>query len=440
MKFALLIHGLMFGAMLAGVPAQKPADVPSLANLRKAHEASLRAKQEALTKKQLTSLRALEKASVEQQDYEGAMRIVQVIAEVEKAAGAAAGRAGLVLDTKLPHACTNGAVEDGTRIHFTRTNAALRWEGVALKPGVYDVMITFAVGPEEESDSTRTPIYGGTVTFGEASNLSSVPPLKKVIVSTNKAVAKATVNLGRFQVNRERTDFTLKAISADQDGAMSLHEVALVPAVAGMESSEAELKALSALHEEYRKQLKDKTGAAQKYWLGKLHELEAQSKQSGNAAALALINPELALMQSKVEPGSTTEDAIVMSAIDPLLTVFKGEIRVANKGCLERLRPAGARVSFKLAAAKVKPGKYNVSLEMNLGGDMGGKYRLACGTSSLTGTIKGPDAYARRVIALDDSLVISSDATYLEFEVLELTSPTSSLGDLRSITLTPVKN
>ena len=129
-----------------------------------------------------------------------------------------------------------------------------------------------------------------------------------------------------------------------------------------------------------------------------------------------------------------------MSAIDPLLTVYKGEIRVANKGCLERLRPAGARVSFKLAAAKVKPGKYNVSLEMILGGEMGGKYRIQCGTSSLTGTVKAPDAYARRVIALDDSLIIPPDATYLEFEVLELTSATSSLGDLRSITLSPVKN
>lgn len=440
MKFALSIHGLMCVAMLAGVLAQKPVEVPAVANLRKAHEASLKTKQEALAKKQLASLRAMEKASVEQQDYEGAMRIMQVIAEVEKASGAGSGRAGSVLDMKLPHACSNGAVEDGERIHYTRTNAAVRWEGVALKPGVYDVMMTFAVGPEEESDSGRTPIYGGTVTFGEASNLSSVPPLKTIIVSTNRPVAKTTVNLGRFQVNRERTDFTLKAINADQDGAMYLHEVALVPAVAGLETSEAERKALGALHEEYRKQLKDKTGAAQKYWLGKLLELEAQSKQSGNAEALALITPELARMQSKVEPGSTAEGAIVLSAVDPLLTVYKGEIRAANKGHLERLRPAGARVSFKLAAAKVKPGKYNVSLEINLGGDMGGKYRIACGASSLTGTLKGPDAYARRVIALDDSLVISSDATYLEFEVLELASPTSSLGDLRSITLTPVKN
>ena len=430
--------------LLASATLCLAAEDPALTELRTAHETALRARLEALAHKELAALKALEKSSVDREDYASALSAAEAAAALGKAAPAAP--AAIRLDARQPHLNGFGIIERNQLLAIAKNNATIRWDGVNLKPGTYDVQMTFSVGDLEApkplaDNSTRPdPVYGGRISFGEISSLNAGQVLQYTVGRSNEPVEETTVKMGRLDIGTGRASFQLKALTAASDGLMLFKQIEFLPAAASTGASPKELKELASLREEYRKQIKEKTGPAQKYWLTKLQELQAQAEQTGNADALAAIKPELAHLQAPDAPDARARP-ITLSAPDPFITTCKGEIRLSeSKDCLQRLRPVGARVSFKLAAAKVPPGKYNVTLDINLGPGMGGQYRVSCGASTLTSSLTATNALLHRVIALESPITIAPANAYLDFEVTDLSSSTASLCDLRALILTPVKD
>jgi hypothetical protein len=433
-----------------------PPEDPALTALRTSHQAALKLRVEAATKKQLEALKALEAERVEKEDYTGADQVAQELAALEKISAAAAVKTpGTILDIRIPHSLSYGANEKNSVIVLTKTNGAVRWEGLNLTPGLYQVKMTYSV--DAPAAGTRMsigpsgrmleiPVYGGTVTFSESTSINGSKALDYVVPRTTGMVEKTTVDLGFITTTSSRTTLILKAKDALSEGLMTLHNLELIPTAPVTETKAVvDGKELASLEEEFRKQIREKTASGHKAWLAKLQELAKAAAASSNTAALTAIQPELDRVTKLVNPTSTLPAAgqatVILNAFDPLMATMNGEIRLSTtKDCLQRLRPVGARVSFKLASAKVQPGAYRVTLNVNEGPGTGGGYVLSCGGNQISGTLEGSNALVHRSLTVSKSLIIPANATYLEFSVESLmNASTGSLCELSSIELTPEK-
>ncbi len=454
-RFALRFLILALPLLLQAAEPAAPED-PSLTALRTAHEAALKAKLEADTKQQLEALRALEAARVAQEDYVGADQAAQALAALEKSAASTAVKSpGIILDIRTGHSLTYGANEKNGAIQLNKTNGAVRWEGLNLNPGLYRVKLTYSVdapvgGPRvtygPSGRPLEIPVYGGTATFSELTSINGSKALEYIVPRTTTLVEKNTVELGTITTTSARTTLILKAKEALAEGLMTVYHLELIPTAAVTDTRPVlDVKELTSLEEEFSKQLREKTASGHKAWLAKLQELAKAASASSNTEALAVIQPELDRITKLVNPPTTAPVAgqakVILNAADPLMATMNGEIRLSTtKDCLQRLRPVGARISFKLAAAKVVPGTYHVTLNINEGPGTGGNYLLSCAGNQISGSLEGSNFLVQRTIAVDKRIVIPPDAKYLEFSVESLANAsTGSLCELRSLVLTPDK-
>jgi hypothetical protein len=437
------------------VAVPPPAEAPALVALRKSHQAALKARQDALLKKHVEALRAMEAARVAQRDYAGAAQAADALANLEKSVdtGSHSGP-GFTLNSRVPHSVSFGATNKLGGFQMNKANSVVRWDGVSLPAGRYQVKMTYEVPippgglPSNSSDSgikssAPEPAFGGIVTFGEVTSINGSAALKFKVERTTEAVEKNTVDLGFITTSTSRPTFAFKAVDAKSEGVLTLLALELFQApIDSGPNPDAQAKELLILREDYRKQLQDKTAGANKFWLTKLQELFKSATDTSNTAALELIKPELTRVTQLMNPADPavagSAKRVLLPAVDPIVATFNSEIRYSTtKDCLQRLRPAGARVSFKLAAAQVQPGRYQVELNINSGYGMGGAYLLTCGTSKISGELQGESSLVRRKVSVPKTLVIKPDAKYLEFSVESLALSTGSLCELRSIELIP---
>lgn len=446
---------LVYAADIPPATSAAPED-PALTALRTAHLTALKSRQDALLKKELAALRALEAARVEQEDYAGADAVAQALLALEKSSAASPTKApSTMLSAHTPHQLSYGALERNGQIFINKANGSIRWDGLALAAGRYQVNLIYSVDAPANGvtrivtgsgvrQPTEAPAYGGSLTFSEITSINGSETLKFKVPRTTMLVEKTTAELGFITTTSSRTSLILKAVEAYSEGLMTFHGIELVPVSAPQTASPGtEAKEFATYQEEYRKQMQEKTTGAHKAWLVKLQELMKSATESANTEALTLIKPEITRVSSILNPAAPVSTApsgpISLNACDPLLATFNSEIRISNtKDCLQRLRPAGARVSFKLAG-KVAPGNYHVALNLNEGAGMGGTYSLTCGSSQLSGSLEGKGALVHHTMEVSKTLVVPPDAKYLEFSVESLLNPSGSLCELRSIDLTPEK-
>lgn len=443
--------------------ASASAEDPALVELRNAHQTAVKAKLDLISRKEIEALKALEKSRAERGDYAGSQAAVEKINALEKTVGITSDplNPSFVLDSQVHHTLALGIVLKNKNFIITKANGLIRWDGLNVKPGNYQVKMTYSVGdpdvvgtvekpilrtPKSRGDGTMIPVpaYGGTILFQEETSINASPALKKRIPPTITLIPEQTEVLGTMQISSNRTALTLKATDAEAEGLMYLKQIELVPIVPMSAAAGAEPKEYKVLHDEYRKTIMERTGSAHRYWFTKLVELEKQCAETDNTETLALIKPELARVQAIISPPSEavagTRKPVTLSAPDPIMATYIGEIRLSpTKDSLQRLRPERARVSFKLAAAKVVPGKYSVTLQTVLGPNMGGDYKITCLGNSVKGTIEPTQGTVKRSVEVPTPITIPANATYLDLEVVSLNSSTGSLCDLRAITLNPTE-
>lgn len=426
---------------------------PALADLRLAHQAEAKARQEAVVRAHVEDLHELENNRVQRGDYAGAERVVSALALLEKGAASAVLGMKYVLDVRTPHTLSGGATERTGSCVLTKVNGSIRWDGVALPPGRYEAKLSYTVDVISASGlrlaarpkTEPTPdagAYGGVVALSEITNLGSAKPLEYKIPRTTANVEWNTVSLGVLTTTTARATLTLKATEAYPEGVMTFVSLELIPTTGGAAAgpTTGEATQFLSLQDEYHRQLKEKTGNANRIWLAKLEVLAKSATESGNTGALALIQPELARLTAMLNPTTVANPTkVTIPAYDSLIATFTGEVRVSpTKDCLTRIRPATARISFKLAAAKVQPGKYDVVLDISLTSTMGGDFTLTAGSASVRGSVLPLKASQHQKLALEKPLLISADAKYLELTVDSISSfSNGSLFDLHAIELTP---
>ena len=448
----------------ASAPATTaPTEDAALIELRNTHQAAVKAKLDAISRKEIDTLKALEKSRAEHGDYTGAQAAVEKINALEKTVGITSDplNPSFILDFQVHHSLALGIVLKNKNFVITKGNGMIRWDGLNVKPGSYQVKMTYSVGdpdvvgtvekpilrtPKSRGDGTMIPVpaYGGTIVFQEETSINASPAIKKRIPPTISLIPEQTEVLGTIQISSNRTALTLKATDAEVEGLMFLKQIELVPIVPMSAAAGTEPKEYKLLHDEYRKTIMERTGSAHRYWYTKLVELEKQCTEIDNVETLALIKPELARVQTIVSPPSDTvagiRKPVVISAPDPIMATYIGEIRLSpTKDSLQRLRPERARVSFKLAAAKVVPGKYSITLQTVLGPNMGGEYKLTCLGNTVKGTIEPTQGTVKRSVEVPSPIIIPPNAAYLDLEVVSLNSSTGSLCELRAISLTPTE-
>lgn len=453
------------------VPSPTQASAPTaaeneLASLRTAHEQSLKAQKDALVKRQIESLRVLEKKRVELADYDGAQRVLSKLTELEKSLGtsAPAKSQAILLNVEKHHLAPYGIVEKDGVFQISKANATIRWDALALPIGNYSVKMTYSVGDYEailnpqsafiktsptkfRTDGTAIqPTYGGTVAFFEDTSINAANPLKAKIPAAVAPVPEATISLGSIHISSPRSVVVFKALEAESEGVINLKQLELTPEIPAA-AAPTEGAQFAQLKDDYRRLLNDKIGGAQRAWLTKLEELSKSVEQSGDEEAKELIKTELSQLRADQAAQPVVAAAappaaakITLLAGDPIMVTTIGEIRLSNnKELLQRLRPAkGARISFKLSTAKVLPGKYMVTLNVNLGPLMGGDFSIACGQSVLRGKMEASPAYQNHLLALPDPLTITAADNYLTMEVDGLAISTGSLCDLKAIHLSAV--
>lgn len=452
---------LLFVPIAFSVAAQETTtpvvEDSALTALRNGYQASLKSNQEMITKKQLEALRALEKSRAERGDYLGAKSAQDWIRHLEQSTGISASLlTPVLLDTKSHTEATYGASVQENSFHLAKVHGAIKWEGMNVKPGTYTVRMTYSVGDIETLGTPENPkkvyddmgnlkplpTFGGTIVFQEETSINASEPVKKRVYPTSVYLAMTTQDVGTIRIGSSRTKLSLKITEAEARGAMLLKQILLVPKdMADIQAQEP--KELTALRTEFQTAVAEKILPAHMHWLTKLQDWEVEAKSSNNSVLLERVVPEREKLKSMLgesiggRPG--TQAAVVMNAGNPLMTSYKGEIRLSStKDRLERLRPIGARVSFKLAAAKVKPGTYSVTINAGFSSGMGGRFRVSCMGKAVAGTMKAIPGVARQSIALSSPITISEDALYLDLEVTSLNSENSSLCELYSITLSPL--
>ena len=443
--------------------APASAEDTALVELRNTHQAAVKAKLDAISRKEIEALKALEKARAERGDYTGAQAAVEKINALEKTVGITSDplNPSFILDSQVHHTLALGVVLKNKNFIITKANGLIRWDGLNVKPGNYQVKLTYSVGdpevvgtvekpilrtPKYRGDGTMIPVpaYGGTILFQEETSINASPALKKRIPPTITLIPEQTEVLGAIQISSNRTALTLKATDAEAEGLMFLKQIELVPIVPMSAAAGAEPKEYKVLHDDYRKTIMERTGSAHRYWFTKLVELEKQCAETDNTETLALIKPELARVQAIISPSteavSGARKTVVFSAPDPMMATYIGEIRLSpTKDSLQRLRPERARVSFKLAAAKVVPGKYSITLQTVLGPNMGGEYKITCLGNTVKGTIEPTQGTVRRSVEVPAPITIPPNAAYLDLEVVSLNSSTGSLCELRALHLNPTE-
>lgn len=440
----------------AQVPTAPAAEDAALTALRNGYLASLKSNQDAITKRHLETLKTLEKSRADRGDYVGAKTAQDWIQHLEQSTGLhASDLTPVILDTKSHTEASNGVVVQENSFHLTKVHGSIKWEGLNVKPGTYTVRMTYSVGdietlgtpenPKKVYDANGNlkplPTFGGTIIFQEETSINASEPVKKRVYPTSVYFPMATQDVGTIRIGSNRTKLALKVSEAEARGAMLLRQIQLIPKSSGDVPAQ-EPKELTALRSEFQTAVNEKIRPAHLHWLTKLKSWESEATAAKNSALLERVVPERQKLQSILgvsADGKPVQAAVVMNVSNPLLASYKGEIRLANtKDRLERLRPAGARVSFKLAAGKVSPGTYQATINAGLSSGMGGGFRISCMGKAVTGTMKAQPGVPRQNIALPSPITIPENALYLDLEVTSLSWETGSLCDLYSVTLTPV--
>lgn len=267
MKFSLPIFLSLLCVSLSHAQDAPPAPGPGeLSQLRQQARQQTITASATLTEQYIKALAALEQEAAASGDYERALQAQQrrgTLAQIQSLATLANGIVLKPSQARLVGAVSHDSASDTLGPWRSASNSAT-WDVTKITPGVYEVIVTYAVAPFGTPSGRNTPGFdartGGEFEFFEVSNLAGASQNRRTSVVTNTGGWNnfKTATLGTFQLTRTTASFCLRITRANGDGGvMHVKDVRLNPAVASPTlTQDTPSDPVNTLHEVYQLKLK----------------------------------------------------------------------------------------------------------------------------------------------------------------------------------------
>ncbi|MEZ5325300.1 MAG: hypothetical protein R3F19_09570 [Verrucomicrobiales bacterium] len=363
---------------------------------------------------------------------------------------AAVQQSKLVLKAK--DARTTGAIRyDRTQnalVGWKNAGNAAFWDLQSIDPGRYDVLALYSVstGRENPGDGRQLSAGGTFIVRQETGLVGDVTEsVSHRVASTGDWDKFTSVKCGQMTFSRTSATFVVECGNAEELGVMYLREMELRKVGDGAGGRERNVAdQFSSLAAAHLQEVETLLSPIEKVYLAALRKYKdsPEAKEEIERKELEIAERRKQMAQSAPPERATPVGGVhVLSAIDREATYLSGKAVVHSSGeFVTALRPPDSYVQWDLDRLKVAPGDYDLIVEYRTMDNMGGEFRVQCGSESVDGRVRlspfgelNQDFCSQRA----GKLRVTSGARTIRFEPLDLDSRDGSLCDLRKLTLEP---
>ena len=367
--------------------------------------------------------------------------------------------ASSIVTLPLAEATTVGQVsysdDTGTLGRFIKQNARAGWELRQIKPGTYDVTITYSVNYEQEIDpldSSITEAAGGTLQIREDTKLqrsdSSSNSITYEITSTGGWETYRTENIGSITLASAPATIVLEALAPEPQGLMQLRDIHLTPqrdAPAGNTptgQSTEKLDSLKRAHEERKSAIIAPIATA---FTAEITSLKDAAEAAGDQDTVERVSKALSNITNSTHVAKPPSlPPITLNAVDDLKVQLAGTTTPdSSRDYLTKLGPAGeGAVTWRLPSGRPGTQFYEASIRQRRTKSSGGRLILTAGENEISYYLARPDQDQLENPAFQDTplgtLEIPTSAVAIQLRVQSLDPDSEFLTDLASLTLQPL--
>ena len=338
---------------------------------------------------------------------------------------------------------------------FTTENSRARWEIRQIKPGTYDVSLTYSVNHEEQDDadfSSETEEAGGTFTIREDTQLqrsdSGANSITHEVTSTGGWDTYRTEIIGSITLASASATIVLEAIAPKTQGLMQLRDFRLTPQrdlpadQAPADQSSEKLASLKRAHEERKIQIIAPITDA---FTAEITSLKNAAEAAGDEKATNRLSKALHFIGSStgdVKPSSFPP--LTLAAVDDLKVQLAGTTTPnASRNFLGKLGPGGeGAITWQLPTDRPDTRFYEISIRQRPTTRSGGRLVVTAGSNQISYYLARPNEIQLENPDFRDTILgtleIPSSAAAIQLRVKSLDPDSDTLADLESLTLQPL--
>jgi hypothetical protein len=403
-------------------------------------------------------LSTLERYFAGQRQYRSAAAVQKEMAALTKVHGPleaeVADKQHLSLVLQSAEAKTTGAIRydrtDNALVGWKNEGNEASWELPSIDPGQYEIFATYGVTDSQtDPGNGKRRRAGGSFTVRQATGLvgEGTETITHRVTSTGDWDKFTVVKCGQMHFPRRSATVAVICGDAEELGVMHLRSLELRK-IAGVKANDGrsisdQFQNLTGAH---AREVETLLSPIEKTYLAALQKLtDAPSvKKEIDRQQQEMEERRKALAKTTVPERPAADGGVhVLSATvtDGDAMFLFGQAAVHSSGeFVTGLRPPDSYVQWNLNQLQVAPGDYEVIVDCRVNENMGGEFRIQCGSESVNGRvhrspfgeINGDFRSLRFGI-----LRITAAARGLRFEPLELDNRDGMLCDLRKITLEP---